>query len=672
MVCSTKVRLACIGLFCMGANLLPAQGVTGGDTIAGKVHQIEKVTVTARRMPNRVVSSVPVQTMSQQDISRLGIQDMADAVRRFAGANVKDYGGIGGLKTVSIRNMGAAHTAVSYDGVVVSNCQAGQIDIGRFSLDNMETISMSIGQNDDLLQSARLFASAGVLAISTEKPSLADKRYDIKAQVKTGSFGYVSPYLKYSQRTGKNTLFSLDGDFMHFDGDYPFVLTNGKYKTDEKRINSDVMSWHTEANLFHAFDEGSDLRVKGHYYQSYRGLPGAIVLYNSESNERLWDKNAFVQAQYRKSFSGKWKLQAQGKYNYSWNKYRDEGAEYADGYVIDRYTQHEYYVSASVLYTPFRGIYLSAAQDLAANTLRSNMPECTFPVRFTSLSVLRAKYAVSRFSIDAALLNTFITESVEHGSKPENLRRLSPSVSLNYKPWEEEEFFIRAMYKNTFRVPTFNDLYYYRMGNRNLKSEKAEEFNMGITWMKQNPGNLEGYVSVTADAYYNGVRDKIVAFPTTYVWKMQNYGKASVTGVDVTGAAGITLTEGYTLSASAGYTFQKAVDLTNPDAKNYKDQLPYTPRHGGNVSASIETPWVTLGYGMVAVGKRYYQAQNIPVNEVGRYADHTLSLSRVFRLKECKLRLQGDIVNLADSQYDVIKYYPMPGRSWRITISINY
>lgn len=110
---------------------LSAQEV-GGDTITGKVHQIEKVTVTARRSPNKVTSAVPVQTMSQQDISRLGIQNMADAVRRFAGANVKDYGGIGGLKTVSIRNMGAAHTAVSYDGVAVSNCQAGQIDIGRF------------------------------------------------------------------------------------------------------------------------------------------------------------------------------------------------------------------------------------------------------------------------------------------------------------------------------------------------------------------------------------------------------------------------------------------------------------------------------------------------------------------------------------------------------------
>ena len=98
----------------------------GEDTITGKVHQIEKVTVTARRSPNKVTSAVPIQTISRQDISQLGIQNMADAVRRFAGANVKDYGGIGGLKTVSIRNMGAAHTAVSYDGVAVSNCQAGR------------------------------------------------------------------------------------------------------------------------------------------------------------------------------------------------------------------------------------------------------------------------------------------------------------------------------------------------------------------------------------------------------------------------------------------------------------------------------------------------------------------------------------------------------------------
>lgn len=642
------------------------------DSITNRVHNIPDVTIKARRAPNKVSSTIPIQSIRKDAINDFGIQSISDAVRRFAGTEVKDYGGMGGLKTVSVRNMGAAHTAIGYDGIAVSNCQAGQIDIGRFSLDNVESITLSIGQNDDLLQSARLFSSVGVININTEMPSFNNKDYNIKAQVKSGSYGYVNPYLKYSHKTGEKTSVSIDGDFLYFDGNYPFTLTNGKYKTEEKRINSDVSSWHTEANFFHTFDDESKLKVKGYYYQSYRGLPGAIVLYNPESNERLWDKNAFVQAQYNNKFSEKWELQIQGKYNYSWNKYRDEGVQYSEGFVEDRYTQKEYYTSVSALYSPLKGLRISAAQDMAVNTLHSNMADCPFPVRLTSLSVIRTRYDIGRFSFDASLLNTFITESVEQGNKPENLKRLSPSVSMNYKPFRNESLFLRAMYKNTFRTPTFNDLYYTRMGNRNLKPEKAEEFNVGVTWLKQNVWNIVNYLSLTSDVYYNSVKDKIVAFPTTYIWKMQNYGKTSITGVDMTAAASITPYYGYTLNMSAGYTFQKAIDITDPEAKNYKNQLPYTPKHNGNVSASIETPWVTLGYSIIAVGKRYYMAQNIPDNEIDRYTDHTLSLSRIFELKKCKLRLQGDVVNLTDSQYDVIKYYPMPGRSWRITASINF
>ena len=48
------------------------------DTIAGKVHQIEHVTVTARRLPARITSTAPVQILSGQDIDRLGIQDMME------------------------------------------------------------------------------------------------------------------------------------------------------------------------------------------------------------------------------------------------------------------------------------------------------------------------------------------------------------------------------------------------------------------------------------------------------------------------------------------------------------------------------------------------------------------------------------------------------------------
>ena len=119
---------------------LEIQAQEKGDSITGKVHKIDEVTVTARRPLAKVTTGSPVQLINKEDIKNLGLQNMADAVRRFAGTNVRDYGGIGGLKTVSIRNLGAAHTAVSYDGVVVSNSQAGQIDIGRFSLDNVSSL----------------------------------------------------------------------------------------------------------------------------------------------------------------------------------------------------------------------------------------------------------------------------------------------------------------------------------------------------------------------------------------------------------------------------------------------------------------------------------------------------------------------------------------------------
>lgn len=645
---------------------------TEPDSITGRVHDIPNVTIEARRAPNRVSSNAPIQTLNRATIEDLGIQDIADAVRRFAGTEVKDYGGTGGMKTVSVRNMGAAHTAISYDGIAVSNCQAGQIDIGRFSLDNVASLSLCVGQSDDLLQSARMYASAGVLNIETERPELTGgKDWALKTQVKTGSFGYVNPYLRYSQRLGSRTTASIDADYLRSDGQYPFMLENGKYTSEAKRYNSEVDSWHTEANLFHEFGENSELAVKGYYYQSDRGLPGAVILYNPYSQEHLWDKNGFIQARLKHRFSDKWSLQAQTKYNYSWNKYQDKGVQYEGGVSTDRYTQHEYYASGTVLYQPLDGLSVSLAQDVAVNTLSSTLADCPFPTRFTSLTALQIQYRYRRFKFGTTWVNTWITEHVKEGERPDDLKKISPTVSLSWQPWKEQALYLRAMYKNTFRTPTFNDLYYYRMGNRSLRPEKATEYNIGVTW-SANPHPLLEYLTVTADGYFNRVTDKIVAFPSTYVWKMANYGKAHITGLDVTLATRTVIRKGIALTLNGNYTWQKAIDLTDPESKNYKDQLPYTPEHNGSASASLETPWVTVSYSLIGVGKRYYLSQNIPENEIDGYVEHTLSASRTFRFRKFQLRLQADAVNFTDEQYDIIKFYPMPGRSWKLTVNFTF
>jgi len=96
--------------------------------------QLSNVDVVEKVRPAVTRQAAPLQIMDRANIDRLGLQDLSEAVRRFSGTTVKDYGGIGGLKTVSVRSLGAQHTAVSYDGITISDSQSGQVDISRFFL----------------------------------------------------------------------------------------------------------------------------------------------------------------------------------------------------------------------------------------------------------------------------------------------------------------------------------------------------------------------------------------------------------------------------------------------------------------------------------------------------------------------------------------------------------
>src|ERR1700760_2891168 len=102
--------------------------VTFAQTDTSK--KINEVKVNARPVP-QVQTLTPSQQISSADFDKYSALTVADAIRDFAGVNIKDYGGIGGLKTVSVRSLGANHLGVFYDGVEINDAQNGQIDLGR-------------------------------------------------------------------------------------------------------------------------------------------------------------------------------------------------------------------------------------------------------------------------------------------------------------------------------------------------------------------------------------------------------------------------------------------------------------------------------------------------------------------------------------------------------------
>ena len=635
------------------------------DTI--RTGRIDEVVVTAERSrKTNIFETIPVQSLSGNDIRQLGLQNIADAVKRMAGTNVKDYGGIGGMKTVSVRNLGAQHTAVSYDGITVSNTQAGQIDIGRFSLDNVGMLSMAIGQGSDIMQTARHYASAALLAIETERPVLDKGDSRLRLALKGGSWGQLNPSVRWWCQAGENTMTTLDADYMRADGRYPFVLRNGKEKSNEKRNNSDIEQWHGEANVLHKFGDGGTLDTKAYFYHSQRGVPGSVVLYNDNSKERLWDENFFLQTAYKRHIARQWKLAIRAKYTHSWNKYEDTNAKYANGKKTEVNRQDEYYTSATLGWKPTSWLEMALAEDVAVNKLRTTVNGSPNPLRTTSLTALVSKAKYGRMTIEGNIVMTYATESLTESEKyaikkPEDRKKLSPSLSFSYRLLPDEALYVRAMTKSTFRLPTFNDLYYLQIGNTSLRPENAHEYGAGMTWNSRPIGPLR-YVALTIDAYYNDVTDKIVAFPSTYIWKMVNFGKAEIKGIDATMGTEVDIAKGYSIVANGSLTWQEAKDKTEGNA-TYGSQLPYTPKVSGGLSVMLLTPWVNVGYSATGQGKRYSMAQNTREYQLDGYMEHSLSLSRDFLLGDNMLRLQLTVNNITDKQYEIIKYYPMPGRS---------
>jgi outer membrane cobalamin receptor len=637
------------------------------------VRQLPDVDVVAPARASVTRHAAPLQILDHAGISRLGIEELSEAVRRFSGVTVKDYGGIGGLKTVSVRSLGAHHTAVSYDGVTISDAQSGQVDISRFTLDNVAMISLSMGQSDEILQTARIYASAGALDIKTQKPRFSgDKDYLLSAKIKSGSFGLVNPVVSYGRKLHERWSASAYADYMRADGKYPYTLVNGTIRTREERTNSDIGTLRLEGNVYGDFGGGAgSLETKFYTFHSERGLPGSVNFYNRTATERLWNDNSFVQTRYRNQWNDRLAVQAVAKYAYAYSRYRDVNDKYSAGYQEDRNTQHEYYGSAGIMYTlPVDGLSASLVTDYAHTALRNNFINAAQPRRNTSLTALAVQYRNDWLTATGSVLGTRISDEVESGDRPADRKHLSPAIAFSLRPFGGSALRIRASYKDIFRVPTFADLYYLRMGNTGLKPEKTKQFNAGLTW-SGTVGSMIRYLSVSVDGYRNKVEDKIVALPTLYIWRMMNMGEVEIKGADVNLSAEIPVCRIVNVTASGSYTWQHAIDVTNPDAKNYRHQIPYTPRHTGNGSITVETPWINVSWLLTAVGERYALPQNTKANRVGAYTEQSVSLNRTFRLRRASLRLQGEILNLADTQYDVIQYYPMPGRSWRLSIALS-
>ena len=685
-------RISTLALTCVVAMSVVAQSKffdKRSDFVErDSVYHIREIVVVSRPAMREVV---PSQKLNGELLEQLNTHSVADALRYFSGIQLKDYGGVGGIKTVNIRSMGTHHLGISYDGVQLGNAQNGQIDLGQFSLDNIEEITLYNGQKSAIFQPASDFGNAGAIYIRTKAPEF--RRYG-----DAGARGYENTHLRFKTQYGSSDMFRFStlweqrlSDAVSSSVSAGFLTASGKYKfhyerrypngqtawdTTAVRQNGDIHAERIEANLFGHLDQGG-WQLKAYVYNSARGIPGAIVNNVWRRGERQQDLNTFVQADYNKNIGDGFSTRWLAKYAYYNTHYVNKDTTQLP--VDNRYKQQELYLSTANVLELLPNWSASLSYDFKWNKLNADIYNFAYPTRVSNLISLATAIDYKHLKAQGSVLATFIHDKTHRrgqfaGMDSNNsLFKLTPALFVNLYPFKGTFFSMRAYVKKSFRMPTFNDLYYTDMGNANLVPECALQYDAGFALNKHFEHGIIRHAEMHFDAYYNTIHDKIVAYPKgqQFRWTMLNLGKVHIKGIDVEADADFKIGTDLIATTRAQYTYQDARDVTDPTTSYYKHQIPYIPWHSGSAIVGLNYKSWNLNYSFIYAGERYDEQENIIYNHMEPWYTSDLSIIYRFHWNKSLCKAQLDVNNLLDQDYEVIVNYPMPGRNYALTLSVE-
>ena len=216
---------------------LPDLPQRGGEK--DSIRQLYEVTVAAKQPVRTIATS---QTLSGADLQALSTTSVADALKYFSGVQIKDYGGLGGLKTINVRSLGAQHVGVYVDGIRITNAQNGTVDLGKFSLSSMESVSLYNANKLDYCQSASEYASGATVYLQTRRPT----HDSLSVQLRNASF-FTWMAKANGQFNWRGWQGFIDGEYCSSRGNYPFRYHSEYEDTVGKRANSDIRYGRIEA-----------------------------------------------------------------------------------------------------------------------------------------------------------------------------------------------------------------------------------------------------------------------------------------------------------------------------------------------------------------------------------------------------------------------------------------
>ncbi len=615
------------------------------------VYRQPEVVVSATRTPiNNVDAPSRVTRINVIEMHNAGFNDAKSMLSLVDGIFLKDYGPAQ-LGTISLRGTAAEQTLFLFDGVSLNNIQTGLVDLFLVPTNNLSSIEISQGGSSALYGAN---AVGGVVDLESKTPSDNTARLDmgggsygnqmIGAEVSEGIGPAKFDFMVQRQRGVNDFDFSFDAG-TH---DIPMKLTGADYLEDVQSLKIVLPSSNSLTSLL----------IQN--VSANRGTPGAVYDSGFVGTAREIDGNTIGILQ-NTGRLGVFNYRASAGIIYSFLKYIDPA-----------YATNDYFKTLSLqpaAQLSYSSEQFSGATGIDAEFDRGQSDEMAAINNRNRIGIFGSGEYDLRKNADLA---TRLFGALRFDDYSAFGSSLNPKAGINIKPLARFPLHLRANVGTSFRVPTFDELYfynpyYYEFGNENLKPERSTDYDLGAAADFGGNQNLL-YANLGLDYYHIDTRDGIVWQQVTNTsWQPENLQKIVSRGIEVS----FHLHYGSLFSLKGNYFFGKSQDISNPsDPTTYNKQLIYLPQEQSALFMEVTPGIFAFTAAIQYVGERFYTVNDTA--SLSPYAVTYVSAAARINAGSFALLPRISVNDLFNRKYEVIREYPVPARMYQVGLSIQF
>ena len=606
--------------------------------------------------------------------------NLSELVSQNTSIFIKEYGR-GAMATASFRGTAPSHTQVLWNGINLNSPMLGMVDFSTIPVYFIDNVTLLHGPGS-------LSESSGALGGIIRLQNTLNFQNKISGRLLTGigSYGTIDEFLQLS--IGNSKIQSNTRAFYNYsDNDYAFLnklnadidpITGEYIYSKTKNLNAEYKNFGILQELGFSLSKKDILNIRYWYQHNNRSLPRLLT------NESDINSNINNQEEDAHRASVEWKNYGENgifsinsginaQYMSYWLKTKVFGRE--DQFAVDSESRSvSWYNNLRYNYQFSDDFSLSTGIDADIHDVESqNTPQNSDSIgykenRFESA----AFFQLSKNFGERLAANILGRQNIVDN----RLTPFTPSLGVEYRPFNDQSFFIKTNLSKNYHLPSLDDLYYVPGGNPDLKPEEGFTTDLGTGFTR-----LIGKATFTTslNGYLSRINNWIIWIPNTGqgYWTPMNMKRVNVTGLEYKA----TLKGNYKqihYRFNGNYSYTRSINKDDPE--NWGDesigkQLPYIPVHSANFSADLLRKGFHITWIWNYYSKRFTTTSSdkeSKLDVIYPYIMNNLSVGKEIALNKKKINIELKIMNLLDEDYRTVLQHPMPGRNYSLLLRYDF